>query len=113
MRVSAGGEEERSFVVVEEYWGVMGFAGKDGEERMEEVGDSVNWIEAITDQQLIMRVSAGGEEAVSSNNNNSLWTSAGGGRVGRKWSYDLGVHGAISWGCLCHFGARNERLKTI
>lgn len=55
----------------------MGFAGKDGEERMEEVGDSVNWIEAITDQQLIMRVSAGGEEAVSSNNNNSVWTSAG------------------------------------
>ena len=47
--MSAGGEEERSFVVVKEYWGVMGFAGKDGEERMEEVGDSVNWIEAITD----------------------------------------------------------------
>ena len=55
--------------MVEEYWGVTGFPGehaKDGEERMEEVGDSVNWIEAITDQQAIMRVSAGEEEAVYS-----------------------------------------------
>lgn len=42
---------------VEEYWDVMGFAGepaKDGEERMEEVGDSVNWIEAIVDQQMTL-----------------------------------------------------------
>jgi len=64
-------------VGVEEYWGVMGFAGepaKDGEERMEEVGDSENWIEAIVDQQMTLCCAT-----VCKWSNNSLWTAAGGG----------------------------------